>query len=116
MTSNMIGQNLITKQTDAKGRPCSMVQVVECLDIAHEYYFALLMDRAMNGPVIVCSPKGGMDIEAVAHDDPSAIHKIPVDVKIGGSAQVCVPLTQRPLFSRSLHTHTHAHAHTRTQG
>lgn len=83
VTSSMIGHNLITKQTDAKGRPCNMVQVVEALDIAHEYYFALLMDRSMNGPTIVCSPRGGTDIEAVAHEDPSAIHKIPVDVKIG---------------------------------
>jgi len=50
--------------------------VAEALDIARETYFAILMDRAFNGPVMVGSPKGGMDIEEVAAKSPEAIFKV----------------------------------------
>ena len=36
-----------------------------------------------NGPVLVGSHKGGMDIEAVAEEFPEDIHAIPVDIKEG---------------------------------
>jgi len=36
------------------------------------------MDRAAGGPVLVTSPKGGMDIEAVAEETPDLIYKLPV--------------------------------------
>ena len=41
-----------------------------------EMYFAILMDRQYQGPVIVCSPRGGMDIEEVAHSSPQDIHVV----------------------------------------
>lgn len=47
------------------------------IDIDKEYYFAVLMDRACNGPVLVASSQGGMDIEEVAEKDPSAVLKVP---------------------------------------
>ena len=50
--------------------------VAEALDIARETYLAFLMDRSSNGPVIVGSPMGGMDIEEVAHKHPNAIYKV----------------------------------------
>jgi succinyl-CoA synthetase beta subunit len=59
------------------------VYVVERKYVRKEYYFAILLDRATQGPVLVASPQGGMDIEAVAHEDPSAIHTLPVDIKKG---------------------------------
>lgn len=50
--------------------------VAEALDIERETYFAILMDREHNGPVMVGSPKGGVDIEEVAATDPDAIHTV----------------------------------------
>lgn len=50
--------------------------VAEALDIARETYFAILMDRAFGGPVMVGSPKGGIDIEEVAAKEPSAIFTV----------------------------------------
>jgi len=50
--------------------------VAEALDIERETYLAFLMDRTCNGPVIVGSPMGGMDIEEVAAKHPDAIHKV----------------------------------------
>jgi succinyl-CoA synthetase beta subunit len=46
------------------------------IEIEKEYYFAVLMDRSCNGPVIVASAQGGMDIEEVAEKDPSAVIKV----------------------------------------
>ena len=50
--------------------------VAESYDIARETYLAILMDRGYQGPVIVGSPKGGMDIEEVAKNTPEHIHKV----------------------------------------
>ena len=50
--------------------------VAESYDIARETYLAILMDRAYQGPVIVGSPKGGVDIEEVAKNTPEHIHKV----------------------------------------
>ena len=45
VSSNMLGHKLITKQTGAAGRPCNAVFVVERVDLAREFYFAILYDR-----------------------------------------------------------------------
>jgi len=50
--------------------------VAESYDIARETYLAILMDRSYQGPVIVGSPKGGVDIEEVAKSTPEHIHKV----------------------------------------
>lgn len=50
--------------------------VAEALDIARETYFAILLDREHNGPVMVGSPFGGMDIEDVAAKTPEAIFTV----------------------------------------
>lgn len=52
------------------------VMVAEALDISRETYFAILMDRSCNGPVMVGSPQGGMDIEEVAANSPELIFKV----------------------------------------
>ena len=50
--------------------------IAEALDISRETYLAILMDRTHNGPVLVGSPFGGMDIEEVAEKNPDAIFKV----------------------------------------
>jgi len=57
--------------------------IAEAIDIKRELYVSLLMDRAAGGPVFVYSPKGGMDIEEVAHTDPGAIYTEPVNIETG---------------------------------
>jgi len=57
--------------------------VAEAIDLKREMYVSILMDREYHGPVFVVSQKGGMDIEAVAHDDPSAIITLPIDIRTG---------------------------------
>jgi succinyl-CoA synthetase beta subunit len=83
IVKEMIGHNLITNQTPKSGVKVRQVMVAEALDIERETYLAFLMDRTCNGPVIVGSPMGGMDIEEVAHKNPEAIYKEPVDITVG---------------------------------
>ena len=52
------------------------VMLAEALDIVRETYLAILMDRAFDGPVIVASPAGGVDIEEVAETMPDRIYKV----------------------------------------
>ena len=44
---------------------------------------AIAMDRSYNGPVIIASSQGGMDIETIAAENPRAILKEPVDIIAG---------------------------------
>jgi succinyl-CoA synthetase beta subunit len=81
--NQMIGYNLITKQTSKEGLPVSSVLVLESVDIKRQLYLAILLDRAHSGPVIIYSTEGGMEIEEVAEKNPEAIHFEPVDVKTG---------------------------------
>jgi succinyl-CoA synthetase beta subunit len=54
----MLGHRLITKQTGNAGRPCKAVYIVERKYLRREFYFAVLLDRASNGPVLIASSQG----------------------------------------------------------
>ncbi len=73
IAENMIGEILVTKQTGEEGRLVRKVMVGEAVDVGHEYYLAILIDRATCCPVIVASTEGGMDIEEVAESHPDKI-------------------------------------------
>jgi succinyl-CoA synthetase beta subunit len=75
IAGQMIGQTLVTKQTGDEGKLVRKVMVAESVDIKHEYYLSILMDRATSRPVIVASVEGGMDIEEVAENRPEKILK-----------------------------------------
>jgi len=83
LAGKMIGSGLVTKQTGPEGKPCNAVLVTERLYLRRETYFAIMMDRASDGPVIVASPQGGMDIEAVAAETPDLIYKLPINIDSG---------------------------------
>lgn len=75
IASQMLGQTLVTKQTGEEGRLVRKVMVADAVEIKHEYYLSLLMDRDTSRPVIVASTEGGMDIEEVAENRPEKIIK-----------------------------------------
>jgi succinyl-CoA synthetase beta subunit len=64
---------------DIKGHTVRTVLVEEASDIAQEYYLSFLLDRAARTFVAICSVQGGMEIEEVAHTNPDAVAKIPID-------------------------------------
>lgn len=61
----------------------------------HEYYAAILNDRARQTPVLVTSAQGGMNIEDVAKNDPDAIITTPIDFEKGLSHGEGVALAQQ---------------------
>lgn len=83
LAAKMLGNRLITKQSGPEGKPCDSVMVCERVYLRRETYFAILMDRESNGPCIVGSSQGGMDIEAVAEATPELIHQITCDLDEG---------------------------------
>jgi succinyl-CoA synthetase beta subunit len=79
----MLGHKLITKQTGEAGKPCNVLYMVERVPVAKETYLAFLLDRDSNGPVMIASAEGGMDIEAVAHATPEKIHRTLIEPQVG---------------------------------
>ena len=75
----MLGSNLVTPQTGPDGAPVQRLLVEELAEIKQELYVALTIDRNHRGPAILVSTKGGMDIEAVAEENPDDIHTEPID-------------------------------------
>merc|ERR1712038_68984 len=86
-SKGMIGDYLITKQTGEDGRICNSVMVTERKYTRKEYYIAIMNERAFNGPVIIASSEGGVNIEETAEKNPDAIVKFPIDVMEGLSKE-----------------------------
>ena len=99
LAEQMIGHKLITKQTGERGRICNSVYIVERKFARREFYLAILMDRASQGPVIVSSSQGGMDIETVAKENPDAIVTTPVDIHKGVTDEMGIKIAQQLGFS-----------------
>lgn len=81
-TGELIGKKLVSVQNPA-GMVVEKVLVAEQIDIAKEYYVAILLDRAAQKDVIMLSARGGVNIEEVAATEPEAIVKVHVDPKWG---------------------------------
>ena len=79
IASKMIGKHLVTKQTGAEGAYCKAVMLSDPVEIKQELYFAILLDRATQSPVVVASTEGGVEIEEVAAKRPEAIFKEVLD-------------------------------------
>ena len=99
LAGRMIGHSLVTHQTGPEGKPCNKVLISERLYLRREAYFAILMDRESQGPVMVASPAGGMDIERVAAETPHLIFKETVDLSLGPDDSKVERLAQQMGFS-----------------
>ncbi|MDN5769360.1 MAG: ADP-forming succinate--CoA ligase subunit beta [Microlunatus sp.] len=68
---------------DIKGHVVEKVMITEGADIAEEYYFSLLLDRANRSYLAMCSREGGVEIEQLAVERPEALARVPVDPGVG---------------------------------
>ncbi|WP_315761270.1 ADP-forming succinate--CoA ligase subunit beta [Sphingomonas sp. Y38-1Y] len=84
--TDMLGNTLVTIQTGDAGKQVNRLYVTDGVDIAKEFYLALVVDRATGRIGFVVSTEGGMDIETVAHDTPEKIHSFSVDPATGFQA------------------------------
>jgi len=64
---------------DIKGHTVHKVLIAQAVDIAQEYYLSFLLDRSARTFVAICSVQGGVEIEEVAHTNPEAVARVPVD-------------------------------------
>jgi succinyl-CoA synthetase beta subunit len=81
--TDMLGNTLVTIQTGDAGKQVNRLYVTDGVDIAKEFYLALLVDRVSGKIAIVASTEGGMNIEDVAHSTPEKIVSIIVDPATG---------------------------------
>ena len=77
--AEMLGTNLITKQTDDLGLRVSKVYIESGTSIQSEYYLSLLVDRTKESWTFISSKEGGVDIEAVAEESPDKIINYTID-------------------------------------
>src|SRR5947208_4112522 len=68
---------------DIRGLTVHELWVEGASQIESEYYASVVFDRSAKAPLIMLSTKGGMDIEAVADEDPDAIARLHVDPLLG---------------------------------
>jgi len=81
--AEMLGKTLVTIQTGTAGKQVQRLYITDGVDIAKEFYLALLVDRETGRIAVVASTEGGMEIEKVAHDTPEKITTIAIDPATG---------------------------------
>jgi succinyl-CoA synthetase beta subunit len=68
---------------DIRGLTVHELWIEEASDIASELYASFVFDRAAKATLAMLSTQGGMDIEAVAEENPDAIARLHVDPLLG---------------------------------
>lgn len=84
----IIGMQLITPQTSAKGKKVRQVLIEQNIyykgeSETLEYYISILLNRRKSCNMFMYSPRGGMNIEKVAAETPEEIFTEEIDPKIG---------------------------------
>mgnify|MGYP003498027111 FL=1 len=79
----LLGQRLVTFQTDAHGQPVNQVLIAQPCDIQRELYLGAVLDRSTRRVVIMASTEGGVEIEKVGVAKTEKILKISMDPLLG---------------------------------
>ena len=104
MASEMLGTNLITKQTDENGLPVNQVYIESGTSIQSEYYLSLLVDRTKESWTYIASIEGGVDIEAVAEESPEKIINYTIDPLKGLELSSLKKMADRMGFTDDVHS------------
>lgn len=72
---------------DIKGHVVRRLWVEHATDIAEEYYASFTLDRGAKAHLAMVSARGGVEIETVADEDPTAIARLHVDPATGFDEQ-----------------------------
>ncbi len=80
---DMLGMQLITKQSAPTGQPVNCVLVQRASNFVAEIYLAMVVDRRTKRLAIIASQAGGMDIEEVAATEPEKILSLTIDPILG---------------------------------
>ncbi len=79
----MLASRMHSPQTPPEGLEVSRLLVADAVEIAHEYYVAVLVDRARSANTLIASAEGGVEIERVAERNPAAILRVELDPQHG---------------------------------
>ncbi|ALG28135.1 MULTISPECIES: ADP-forming succinate--CoA ligase subunit beta [Glutamicibacter] len=93
--SNILGM-------DIKGHTVNKVMIAQGADIAEEFYFSVLLDRANRNYLAMCSVEGGMEIEVLAVERPEALAKVAVDPIVGIDAAKAAEIVETANFPEEL--------------
>ncbi len=63
--------------------PVRKVLISQAVPFQNEYYLSITLDRAVQKPVFIMSPSGGVDIEEIGRKNPELIYQLPVDLVLG---------------------------------
>jgi succinyl-CoA synthetase beta subunit len=85
-----------------KDLPVNRVMIAEGAQIAEEYYFSVLLDRANRTYLAMASREGGMEIEELAVERPDALARIPVDAITGIDADKAAEIVDAAGFADEL--------------
>ena len=83
---------------DIKGHIVGKVMIAQAATIDSEFYLAILLDRSNRTFLVMASVAGGMDIEAVAHETPEKLIKVPVNTIEGLSKAQALKIIQDAAF------------------
>ena len=93
--SNILGM-------DIKGHTVNKVMIAQGADIAEEFYFSVLLDRANRNYLAMCSVEGGMEIEVLAVERPEALAKVAVEPIVGIDAAKAAEIVETANFPEEL--------------
>ena len=82
-SEEMLGEYLVTEQTDDKGKQVNRLYIEHGSDIDRELYLSIIINRETSRVSFIVSTEGGMDIEAVAHDTPEKVITFDIDPATG---------------------------------
>lgn len=94
-TKNILGMEI-------KGHKVRQVLIAAGAEIAEEYYFSILLDRANRGCLAICSREGGVEIEQLAKENPKALAKVKIDPVSGLDAGKATEILTQAGFSSEL--------------
>jgi succinyl-CoA synthetase beta subunit len=80
---DIFGMQLVTPQTGPEGKKVQRLLIEQGLDIVHEYYLGITLDRAVGRVTVMASTEGGMEIEEVAAEHPEKILKEVINPAVG---------------------------------
>jgi succinyl-CoA synthetase beta subunit len=83
VAESLLGKSLMTKQAGPEGVIVHQVLIEEGVDIEHEFYLSMVVDRSTASPTLIFSQAGGMEIEEVAAKSPGLILKEHIDPAVG---------------------------------
>jgi succinyl-CoA synthetase beta subunit len=81
--SKILHSTLVTHQTGPEGKKVNTLLIETGCNIAKEFYLGIVLDRNTSKVTFMASREGGVEIEEVAHKNPEAIVKVPVEPGAG---------------------------------